>query len=65
MEVNMNFKQKVAIFLAAVLLTLVGFSLIAAPAVDILKVGKQAGYQIISNHLANADAAAHRPMIKG
>jgi len=61
----MNFKQKVAIFLAAVMLTLVGFNLIAAPAIDILKVGKQAGYQIISNYLANADAAAHRPLIKG
>jgi hypothetical protein len=61
----MNFKQKVAIFLAAVVLTLVGFSLIAAPTIDILKIGKQAGYQIISNYLAKADAAAHRPTIKG
>ncbi|MCX6575921.1 MAG: hypothetical protein NTV82_05955 [Candidatus Aminicenantes bacterium] len=61
----MNFKQKVVILLAAVLLTLVGFSLIAAPTIDILKIGKQAGYQIISNYLANADAAAHRPTIKG
>jgi hypothetical protein len=61
----MNFKQKVAIFLAAVLLTLVGFSLIAAPAIDILKVGKEAGYEIISNYLAKADAAAHRSMVKG
>jgi len=61
----MNFKQKVAIFLAAVLLTLVGFNLIAAPTVDILKIGKQTGTQIISNCLANADAAAHRSMIKG
>jgi hypothetical protein len=61
----MNFKQKVAIFLVAVVLTLVGFNLIAAPTVDILKIGKQAGYQIISNYLANVDAAAHRPMIKG
>jgi hypothetical protein len=61
----MNFKQKVAILLAAVLLTLVGFSLIAAPAIDILKVGKEAGYEIISNYLAKADAAAHRSMVKG
>jgi hypothetical protein len=61
----MNFKQKVAIFLAAILLTLVGFNLIVSPAVDILKVGKQAGYEIISNYLAKADAAAHRPIIKG
>jgi Tfp pilus assembly protein PilO len=61
----MNFKQKVVIFLAAILLTLVGFNLIVSPAVDILKVGKQAGYEIISNYLAKADAAAHHPLIKG
>lgn len=61
----MNFKQKVAIFLAAVLLTLVGFNLIAAPTIDILKIGKQAGTHIISNCPANSDAAAHRSMIKG
>jgi len=61
----MNFKQKVAIFLVAVVLSLVGFSLIAAPTVDILKIGKQAGYEIISNYLANEGAAAHRPAIKG
>jgi hypothetical protein len=61
----MNFKQKVAIFLVAVVLTLVGFNLIAAPTIDILKVGKQAGYQIISNYLAKTEAAAHRPLIKG
>jgi len=61
----MNFKQKVAIFLVAVVLTLVGFSLIAAPTIDILKVGKEAGYEIISNYLAKTDAATHRPLIKG
>ena len=61
----MNIKQKIAIFMVAVMLSLVGFSLIAAPTVDILKVGKQAGYQIISNYLASADAAAHRSLIKG
>ncbi len=61
----MNFKQKIAIFLVAVVLTLVGFNLIAAPTVDILKVGKQAGYEIISNYLANEATAAHRPLIKG
>jgi len=61
----MNFRQKVVIFLAAVLLTVVGFNLIASPAVDIMKVGKEAGYQIISNYLASAGASAQRPMIKG
>jgi hypothetical protein len=48
----MNFKAKVAIFLLAVLISLTGFSLISAPAVDIIKIGKRAGYQIIANVLA-------------
>ena len=50
----MNFKAKVGIFILAVFLTFVGFSLVAAPAVDIVKVGKYAGYEIISNVLAKA-----------
>ncbi len=51
----MNFKAKVGIFVLAVFLTFVGFSLIAAPAIDIIKVGKYAGYEIISNVLAKAN----------
>jgi hypothetical protein len=54
-EIKMNFKAKVAIFLLATLITLTGFSLIASSsAIDILKVGKKAGYQIIANVLAEA-----------
>ena len=48
----MKFKTKVAFFLAAVLISFVGFSLIAAPALDVLTVGKEAGYEQISNFLA-------------
>jgi hypothetical protein len=59
-EVNMSFKTKVAIFLMATFISLAVFSFIAAPAVDIMKVGKKAGYNIISNVLANAEPAAHR-----
>ncbi len=60
-ENKMRFRDKLAIFLVAVLITFVGFSLIASPSVDILKVGKKAGYEIISNMLAKeANAAAHR-----
>jgi hypothetical protein len=55
----MNFKAKVAIFLLAVLITLAGFSLISAPAVDIMKVGKKAGYEIIANVLAKAELASN------
>lgn len=55
----MKLRNKLAIFLVAVLITFVGFSLIASPSVDILKVGKKAGYEIISNMLAQeANAAA-------
>jgi hypothetical protein len=55
-ETEMNLKAKIAIFLLAALITLVGFNLIASsPALDIMKVGKQAGYEIIANVLARAD----------
>jgi hypothetical protein len=58
-EVKMRFKQKVAIFLLSLLLTFVGFSLVASPsAVELVKVGKQAGYEIIANVLAEAGAGA-------
>jgi hypothetical protein len=59
-EAKMKFKTKVAILLAAVLLTFLGFNLIASSgAVELVKVGKQAGYEIISNYLAKADTASH------
>jgi hypothetical protein len=55
----MNLRNKLAIFMVAVLITFVGFSLIASSSVDILKVGKKAGYEIISNVLAKeANAVA-------
>jgi len=57
----MSFKTKVAIFLLATLITLAGFNLIASSsALDIMKVGKKAGYEIIANVLAKADAASNR-----
>jgi hypothetical protein len=34
---------------------MVGFSLMAAPAIEMMKVGKDAGYEMISNYLAQAD----------
>ena len=54
-EVTMNIKAKAGIFVLAVFLTFVGFSLVAAPAVDLVKVGKYAGNEIISNVLAKAN----------
>ena len=61
----MKLREKLAIFVVAVLLTLVGFNLIAAPSVDILKIGKQAGYEIIANYLAKVEATAQRSLTKG
>ena len=58
-ENKMKLRDKFAIFLVAVLITFVGFSLIASPSLDMLKVGKKAGYEMISNMLADeANAAA-------
>lgn len=56
----MSLKAKIAIFIVAVLLTFVGFNMIASTgAVDLLKVGKKAGYEIIANVLAKAETASH------
>jgi hypothetical protein len=63
----MSFKAKVAILLASVLLSLIGFNLIASSqVVDILKVGKMAGNRIIANVLAKTETPAPRPaLVKG
>ncbi len=62
----MRFKTKVAIFMAAVLITFFGFNMIASLSVDLIKVGKEAGYGFISNVLAKADTASHNStLIKG
>jgi hypothetical protein len=48
-----RFKTKIAILLVAVLITFAGFNLItSSDAVDLVRVGKEAGYEIISNVLA-------------
>lgn len=65
-ETKMKLKTKVAIFMVAVLLTLFGFNVIASTSVDMLKVGKEAGYEFISNVTAKADMASHHSsLIKG
>lgn len=48
----MKFKEKIMIFMVALLLSVLGFSLIISPSASILKVGKEAGYEIIENYLA-------------
>jgi|GEM_PF-497334 len=55
----MRFRTKVAILIAAMLLTFFSFNMIASSAVDIVKVGKLAGNEIIANVLMKAKAANH------
>ena len=50
----MKFREKTAIFIVAVLITFVGFSLMAAPSECMLRIGKEAGNEIIANYLAKA-----------
>jgi hypothetical protein len=65
-EVKMRLREKIGIFVLAVFLSFAAFSMIAAPAIDIVKVGKYAGYEIISNVLAKADTPlAHSLIRKG
>lgn len=53
----MNFKVKIAILLVAVLVSLAGFNLMASSsAVDMMKIGKKAGYKIIANVLAETES---------
>ncbi len=51
--------QKFSIVLLAVLLTFVGFKLIASPdMVQMIKIGNEAGFCRISNHLAMKEKAS-------
>lgn len=59
-ELKMRFRTKFAILLAAVLLSVVGFNLIAtSPALDLLRVGKTAGHEITATDLTKTEAAPH------
>lgn len=58
-RIKMRLKQKMAILALAVLLTFVGFSLISSPAQELVQLGKEAGYEIMSNFLTKAEAAHH------
>jgi len=53
----MKFRTKIGIFMVALLLTFIGFNLmITSAALDLVKIGNYAGYEIISNVMSNADA---------
>ncbi len=52
----MRLRTKLTIFLAAVFFTFVGFKLIVfSPAMDLLRVGKKAGNEIIANVLVKEE----------
>lgn len=54
----MRLRIRVAVFMLAVLITFVGFNIIvSSTAVDLLKIGKEAGYEIIANFLAKGETA--------
>ena len=62
-ENKMKLKNKVSIFLAAVILTFVGMNLIASPFTGVLNVGKEAGYDFISNHQAKIDTETYQSSV--
>jgi hypothetical protein len=57
----MRLKEKIVILVASALLSLAAFSLIAGPSVDMMKLGKKAGYEMIASYLAKADVAHVTP----
>ena len=49
----MKLRAKLAILMISILITLIGFNLmVSSSAVDMVKIGKKAGYRIIANVLA-------------
>lgn len=63
-EMKMKLRTKITIFMIAVMLTFIGFNLMTpSAAVELTKIGKKAGYEIISNVLARTETPAHHPFI--
>ena len=54
-EKRMKRGTKFMILLSAFLVAFVGFSMIASPYVNSIKIGREAGLYIISNHLAEKE----------
>ncbi len=62
----MKITTKIAIMIVALFLSLVAFNLIIPPAaLELAKVGKQAGSEIIANYLMKVEASPKTPAIKG
>lgn len=54
-EKKMKRGTKFIILFSALLIAFAGFNMIASPYVDTIKVGREAGLHIISNHLAEKE----------
>ena len=52
-RLKVKFKEKVAIFVVALLLSFLLFNAIGSSSVSLLRLGKEAGNEIISNYLLN------------
>jgi len=62
----MRLTTKIAITVIALLLSLAAFNLIITPsALELARIGKQAGSEVIANYLMEVEAAAKTPAIKG
>jgi len=61
----MKLRSKIGIFLLSCVITFIGFSLlIPAGAVDLMKIGKTNGYEIVSNVLV-VKAVQDSPSVRG
>ena len=56
----MRFREKFLILFVAVVVTILGFNLIASDAVHMLQKVKYVGYECIDNDLAKLDAETHQ-----
>jgi hypothetical protein len=55
----MKLKEKIAIIIVAVFSSFLLFGLIASPSECILKVGNEAGFEMIGNYLAESDLSSN------
>ena len=56
----MKFKEKLLIFIAAVILSVLGFNLIASSSVCLLKIAKESGLESIEKYRARCDVDVYR-----
>jgi len=56
----MKFREKLLVLFIAVVVSVLGFNLIASSTVFLLKVAKEAGYETMESYLSKCDADAYR-----